>query len=191
MKKILLTSIALIFSAIIFAQQTGPAISWVETTHDFGIINESSGQQDCSFEFVNTGNEPLILQNVKPSCGCTAVDYTKTPVEPGQKGFVKASYNPKGRGTGKFNKSITVTTNEAQPYSYLRLVGESVNPDASTNQSNNAATPATAAPKNGVKVEKSNAIRTNPSNSDRSEKKLKEAPKTELQKGNKINNTNK
>lgn len=129
MKRLLFTSLALIFSAMIFAQQNGPAISWIETVHDFGVVSEEAGLLECSFEFVNTGNEPLVLQSVKPSCGCTSADWSKEPVAPGAKGYVKAGYNPKGRGFGNFNKSITVTTNETQPTSYLRITGDVPNPN--------------------------------------------------------------
>ncbi|MDR2835382.1 MAG: DUF1573 domain-containing protein [Bacteroidales bacterium] len=141
MKRMLLMSLALIFSAMIFAQQTGPAISWTSNSHDFGVVTEDGGPQEWSFEFVNTGNEPLVLQSVKPSCGCTSADWSKEPIQPGQKGFVKASYNPKGRGTGRFNKSITVTTNETQPVSYLRIEGEVPTVATPTNQDNTTVAP--------------------------------------------------
>lgn len=176
MKKILLTSLALIFSIMIFAQQSGPTISWVETTHDFGQIKEDGGEKTWSFEFVNTGNEPLMLQNVKPSCGCTAVDYTKTPVEPGQKGYVKASYNPKNRGFGKFNKSITVTTNESQPVSYLRIVGEAINPNAGTETTKTINTSA-----NPVNVSPDKKMEATPSN--------RNIQTGNVQTGNKVNST--
>jgi hypothetical protein len=141
MKKIFLLSLVLIFSAIIYAQQTGPAISWISDSHDFGTITEDAGVQEWNFEFVNTGNEPLELKAVKPSCGCTSADWTKSPIGPGEKGFVKASYDPKGRGHGNFNKSITITTNEAQPTSYLRISGNVLNPNPETAPAERAVTP--------------------------------------------------
>lgn len=140
MKRILFLVLAVAFSAAVFAQQSGPAISWTETSHDFGTFKEEVGLQTYKFEFVNTGNEALYLTNVKASCGCTATDYTKEPVQPGAKGFVTATYNPKGR-PGKFNKSITVTSNEFQPTSVLRISGEviptPVEPAATTEPAKN------------------------------------------------------
>jgi formylmethanofuran:tetrahydromethanopterin formyltransferase len=123
MKRILFFVFAIAFSTAIFAQQTGPAISWEETVFDFGTFKEEAGQQVHKFVFVNTGNEPLFLTNVKASCGCTATEYSKEPIQPGAKGYVTATYNPKGR-PGKFNKSITVTSNEFQPTSVIRITGE-------------------------------------------------------------------
>lgn len=122
MKKNILLVVTLFISAIVFAQQSGPSASWTETTYDFGTFKEEDGTQTHTFEFVNTGNEPLYLTSVKASCGCTAVDYTKEPIQPGGKGYVKAAYNPANR-PNRFNKSITVTTNETQAPTMLRIMG--------------------------------------------------------------------
>ncbi|MDD3739961.1 MAG: DUF1573 domain-containing protein [Bacteroidales bacterium] len=123
MKRIIFLVFTIVLSTVIFAQQEGPAISWTETVHDFGTFKEEDGLQKAKFEFVNTGNAPLFITNVKASCGCTATEYSKEPVQPGGKGYVIAAYNPANR-PGKFNKSITVTTNEFQPTSVLRITGD-------------------------------------------------------------------
>ncbi|HNQ69242.1 MAG TPA: DUF1573 domain-containing protein [Bacteroidales bacterium] len=123
MKRLIFLVFTIAFSTAIFAQQSGPAISWENTVHDFGTFKEEDGLQKAKFEFVNTGNEPLYITNVKASCGCTATEYSKEPVQPGGKGYVIAAYNPANR-PGKFNKSITVTTNEFQPTSVLRITGD-------------------------------------------------------------------
>lgn len=123
MKKTVLLFSALIFTLFMFAQTQEPAISWDETVHNFGTFKEEAGPQTASFTFTNTGNNPLYITNVRASCGCTATEYTKEPVKPGEKGFVKATYNPRNR-PGKFNKSVTVTTNTENPTSLLRIQGE-------------------------------------------------------------------
>jgi len=77
--------------------------------HDFGTVEEGPAAE-YEFAFTNTGKEPLILQNVHASCGCTTPSYSKEPVAPGKTGIVKASFNTVGR-PGAFTKSITVATN--------------------------------------------------------------------------------
>jgi hypothetical protein len=77
--------------------------------HDFGTVEEGP-TADFEFSFTNTGKEPILLQNVHASCGCTTPSYSKDPVLPGKSGIVKASYNTSGR-PGPFTKSITVATN--------------------------------------------------------------------------------
>ena len=107
MKKLL--CFVMFFSALaLFAQ---PVIQFDKTTHDFGNVKEEGGKVTGKFEFTNTGNQELLLTSVKPGCGCTAADYTKTPVPPGGRGFINATYDPYNR-PGGFNKNIKVTTNE-------------------------------------------------------------------------------
>jgi hypothetical protein len=62
------------------------------------------------FEFTNIGGVPLIINDVKASCGCTTPDWSKQPVPPGGKGFVKATFDPSGRPE-QFTKTITITSN--------------------------------------------------------------------------------
>ncbi len=107
---------------LLHAQQMGPHISWDNDTHDFGDIKEDGGKVTHNFSFTNTGNQPLVITNVRPSCGCTSSDYTKEPVMPGQKGFVSATFNPQSR-PNKFSKSIAITTNSTPPSSTLRIIG--------------------------------------------------------------------
>ena len=123
MKKVILVFLALSLAVTVSAQTKQPQISWDKTTHNFGVFKEEAGLQTAVFEFTNVGEEPLVLTNVKASCGCTATDYTKEPIEKGKKGFVKASYNPQNR-PGKFNKSITVTSNCEAPTTILTISGE-------------------------------------------------------------------
>ena len=107
MKKLL--CFVMFFSALtLFAQ---PIIQFEKMTYDFGNVKEEGGKVTGKFEFTNIGNKDLLLTNVKPGCGCTAADYTKTPVPPGGKGFINATYDPYNR-PGPFNKNIKVSTNE-------------------------------------------------------------------------------
>jgi hypothetical protein len=78
-------------------------------SHDFGTIAEGPAG-DYEFAFKNTGKEPLTIESVHASCGCTTPSYSKEPIAPGKTGKIKASYNTVGR-PGAFTKSITVTSN--------------------------------------------------------------------------------
>ena len=79
-------------------------------THDFGTVQEGPAAE-YEFVFKNTGKEPILLQQVHASCGCTTPTWSKDPVLPGKTGIVKASFATQGRGGAPFNKSITVTSN--------------------------------------------------------------------------------
>lgn len=121
MKNFGLALICIFISWNIFAQSS-PTIQWDKTQHDFGSFKEESGPQTATFTFTNTGSSPIALSSVRASCGCTATDYSKEPVQPGAKGFVKATYNPANR-PNKFNKSVTVTANAEPSVTVLRIEG--------------------------------------------------------------------
>ena len=71
------------------------------------IIQHSDGNRE--FTFTNTGNAPLVIANVKSSCGCTVANYTKEPILPGEKGKIDVTYDTKRLGV--FRKSIRVFSN--------------------------------------------------------------------------------
>lgn len=60
--------------------------------YDFGKIKKGSTVEH-TYEFTNTGDKPLIITAVKPGCGCTAPEYTKTPVLPRQKAKVTLKFD--------------------------------------------------------------------------------------------------
>ncbi len=108
MKKLSLLLLAVMAGLFCMAQ---PEIKFENTTYDFGKIKEEGGKVTGKFIFTNVGNEPLELTNVRPGCGCTAANYSKGAIAPGEQGFIEATYNPYNR-PGAFNKNIRVTTNE-------------------------------------------------------------------------------
>lgn len=63
-----------------------------------------------SFEFQNTGNEPLFIYSAQGSCGCTVPNYPKEPIAPGQKGKIDIEFNSEGR-PGSNTKTVTVNAN--------------------------------------------------------------------------------
>lgn len=86
-----------------------PTIQFETLEHDFGTIKEGE-KVSYTYKFKNTGEAPLIIQDAKPSCGCTAPDWTKTPIPVGGEGFVKAEFDSNGKPNIQ-NKTITVTAN--------------------------------------------------------------------------------
>lgn len=121
MKK-LFTMMALIVCAVAVMGQK-PVITFEKTQHDFGKINEADGRVTTVFSFKNEGMEPLVLSNVRASCGCTTPKWTREPVEPGQEGQITVTYNPNGR-PGRFQKTITVTSNATEATKRLYIKGE-------------------------------------------------------------------
>lgn len=93
---------------------------WNETTHDFGTITQGT-PQSAEFVVTNSGEEPLIISNVKSTCGCTAATHAEGPILPGESTTVTATYNAKRPGT--FRKSVKVTTNRSENPILLTVMG--------------------------------------------------------------------
>lgn len=119
MKRLLFLFLTII-PLIAFSQKA--KIEFEKTSHDFGTISETGGAAVYDFVFKNTGDAPLILNNVRVSCGCTTPSWSRQPIAPGQTGSVKVSFDPRHR-PGRFNKSITVTSNATTPVTSLSIHG--------------------------------------------------------------------
>lgn len=96
-------------------------ITWKEDTHNFNDI-EKGKPVSHDFTFKNTTKQTVLLTDVKASCGCTATNYTKTPIKPGESGSVTATFN--AASPGSFSKNITVTTNDSDVKKILTIKGK-------------------------------------------------------------------
>lgn len=84
-------------------------IQWLDSARDFGRINE--GQKlVLSFRFKNSGNKPLVIEDVRPTCGCTVAEFPRQPIAPGQEGEITGEFDSNGR-EGLQRKHITVRSN--------------------------------------------------------------------------------
>lgn len=121
MKKILLT-VALLAAFVVNASAQA-VIKYDKSSHDFGKFDEEK-KQTVVFAFTNTGDEPLVIQQVMTTCGCTVADYTKTPIPAGKKGQIKVMYNGKGKPKGFFRKVITVRSNATNAMTRIYISGD-------------------------------------------------------------------
>lgn len=112
MNKLILVFALIMSTFLVHAEQPAASkIKFNKLEHDFGSLPQGK-PVTYEFEFTNTGDQPLILDNVQASCGCTTPTWTKEPVMPGKKGTVKAQYNMAREGA--FRKSITVKTKDGE-----------------------------------------------------------------------------
>ncbi len=86
-----------------------PVITFEEAEHDFGkIINGTA--VETKFKYTNTGDSPLVVSNIKSTCGCTVPsDWNRDPLAPGESSEFTVKFN--GKGSNQVSKTITLTTN--------------------------------------------------------------------------------
>ena len=99
---------------------TGARIYFAEKSFNFGDINQGDRVEHV-FELENTGNEMLILSDVKTTCGCTAPEWPREPIPPGAKASIKVVFNSAGK-MGMQNKVITVMSNAVNNPARVKIV---------------------------------------------------------------------
>lgn len=119
-KSLIVTLFALSFAVVAFAGALA-SFKWSETSQSLGKIPQGK-PVTITYQFTNTGNDPLKVMKVNVQCGCTVADYTKEAVLPGKSGFVKATFN--AATPGAFNKTVTVESNASEGNVTLAFNGE-------------------------------------------------------------------
>lgn len=101
-------------------------IEFEKVEHDYGTI-PVGGDGAYEFVFTNEGEEPLVLSNVRSSCGCTVPKWPKEPIMKGEQATIKVQYDTKK--IGSFSKSVTVYSNSSNNPVVLRIKGKVVDQD--------------------------------------------------------------
>ncbi|MEN3322477.1 DUF1573 domain-containing protein [Mariniflexile soesokkakense] len=108
-----------------------PVLEFNETEHDFGEIEKNQAVETV-FSYKNTGNAPLVITEIKSSCGCTVPEnWSKEPLAPGKTGQFTVKYN--GSGSNKITKTITVTANTEKGSEVVKISAFVKDPIAVTN----------------------------------------------------------
>lgn len=118
-KKILF--IFLFFYSSLLSAQT-QLIEFNKTIHDFGDIMINSGKYEYTFTFKNLYNQPVVIQTVISSCGCTSPIWTKGPVLPGKSGKIAVTFK-NDQGAYPFDKALTVYITGVRKPIILRIKG--------------------------------------------------------------------
>lgn len=111
-----------LFSTSTVVAPTATIVKWTtETEHDFGAVQRGSTQR-FTFRFQNLLDEPIVLQNVRTSCGCTAADWPEAPIDPAATGEIRIEFD--ADRADSFRKKITVFFNKQRRAETLWISGE-------------------------------------------------------------------
>ncbi len=90
-----------------------------KTPHDFGQITEGDTVEHL-YSFKNTGELPLLINNITASCGCTTPDWPRQPVAPGETSTVRVRFNSRNK-VGEQRKTVTVYANTQPPITTIEF----------------------------------------------------------------------
>ncbi|GAB2976394.1 hypothetical protein GCM10027049_09050 [Mucilaginibacter puniceus] len=99
-----------------------PVMKFELESYDFGKV-KAGDKVTYDFKFTNTGPSPLIISTATASCGCTVPEWPKEPIQPGQDGNIKVTFDSANK-EGLQDKQITVTANTSPAQNVVHLVGE-------------------------------------------------------------------
>ncbi len=121
MKKLVLFLFVGLLGFSLAAQDVAAKIEFKTETVDYGEITKGSDGIRV-FEFTNTGKAPLIISDVRSSCGCTIPKKPEDPIMPGKTGEIQVKYDT--NRVGPIRKAITVISNADTPTKVLKIKGE-------------------------------------------------------------------
>ncbi|MFQ3577249.1 MAG: DUF1573 domain-containing protein [Cytophagales bacterium] len=98
-----------------------PKMQFQLSSYDFGKVKMGDIVK-YSFQFTNSGTEPLIISNAYASCGCTVPTWTKEPIAPGKTGEIYVEFNTAGK-KGVQNKKINIKANTVPEDNFVELNG--------------------------------------------------------------------
>jgi hypothetical protein len=130
MKKFILSLAVALFGFAAQAQEQptdGAKIQFAEKVINYGKI-EKGANGTRVFKFKNEGTEPLVLNSVRASCGCTTPKWTREPIAPGAEGEITVKYDT--NRMGNFHKTVTVNSNASNQTVVLTIKGQVMNPEA-------------------------------------------------------------
>ena len=104
-----------------------PKMEFTTIEHDFGKVIQGE-VVSFAFKFKNTGNADLVIANISTSCGCTASEYPKTPVKPGEEEVVEVIFDSSGR-QGFQRKTMEVAANTQPTNTTLSITAMVVIPE--------------------------------------------------------------
>jgi len=99
-----------------------PVMKFDKEIYDFGKI-KIGDKVTHDFKFSNTGKSPLIITDATASCGCTKPEWHKSPVKPGESGYIRVTFDSAGK-MGLQDKMITITANTNPAQNMVHLIGE-------------------------------------------------------------------
>jgi hypothetical protein len=127
MKKLIAIAIFVCAAFTTAQAQKTAKMEFKSETIDYGEIKKGSDGVRV-FEFTNTGDAPLVIEDVKSSCGCTVPKKPEAPVLPGETGKIEVKYDTKR--VGPIRKTVTVYSNSDVPVKALKIKGNVTSTEA-------------------------------------------------------------
>ena len=96
-----------------------PVMTFDKKVHDFGTIDDGTPVETI-FSYTNTGDAPLVISEIKSTCGCTVPqDWSRAPLLPGESSEFTVKFN--GKGANNTSKTVTIKANTQSGNESVRI----------------------------------------------------------------------
>ena len=119
---IIFTLFVLLIPIATYAQEGKSGLHFINTSHDFGHINEDGGEVECIFSAKNESDNEIFITDITTSCGCTSASYSKDAIAPDSLFEFTVRFNPYNR-PGRIDKHIFVSTSDCEEVTKLLIKG--------------------------------------------------------------------
>ena len=104
-----------------------PVMNFNKTTHDFGVIQNGTPVETV-FSYTNTGEAPLVITDIKSTCGCTVPkDWSREPLNPGESSQFNVKFD--GKGANKTSTTVIITANTQTGRETVKITAFINNPE--------------------------------------------------------------
>lgn len=125
-KSFLIAGLLLLVAMVVYANdKKGPQFTWENDRYDYGTVYvDEIPETKMAISFSNTGDEPLILSNVRACCGTRVTQWPREPILPGEEGTINIEFRLAPRPQ-RISRTVTVTyNNEQSPTERFRITGQ-------------------------------------------------------------------
>ncbi|MBO7588869.1 MAG: DUF1573 domain-containing protein [Bacteroidaceae bacterium] len=121
-----LLTIILTLASVAMRAQDEPASAMVFDSYewDFGTVDEADGPVSHTFHFANISNNPIQIDNVATSCGCTYAEYSTQPIPGGEEGEITVILNPSRQPEGRIFREVEILTKDRRNYASLSIFAD-------------------------------------------------------------------
>lgn len=104
----IVVAVMLAVSSLGAAEPQGADIEFQSSVVDLGTIAQDAGRQIVRLSFINTGDVPLVVTEVRTSCSCMSVSYERKKVEPSARGVLTISLDPSKAPKGQYYRVMQI-----------------------------------------------------------------------------------
>ena len=102
----------------------GAVIEFPTKVVDLGVLSRDDDKQMVRLVFINAGDVPLVVTEVRTTCSCTTVQHDRKKVLPTERGVLTITMDPSKAPEGSFYRVLQVYSTATNGVQHITLKAE-------------------------------------------------------------------